>query len=81
MKKLLILTFMLIAGIFVPAYADTMNYIIKQNGSEMVIIPQGSMCPQPVMQKSIYKIEVHPTKMPFYAGKKLPRGKNKICFA
>lgn len=79
MKKLLILTFVLIAGIFAPVFADTMNYTIRQVDNEMVIVPYGSELP--IMQKSIYKIEVYPTKMPFYSGKKLPRGKNKICFA
>ncbi len=79
MKKLLILTIAMIAGIFAPVFADTMNYTIRQIDNEMVIVPYGSQ--QPIMQKSIYKIEVHPTKMPFYSGKKLPRGKNKICFA
>lgn len=78
MKKLLILIFALAASIFVPAFAETLNYTIRQNGSEMVIVPYGSS--QPVMQKSIYKIEVHPSKIPFFAGKKLPRGKNKIYF-
>lgn len=79
MKKLLILTIAMIASIFAPVFADTMNYTIRQIDNEMVIVPYGSQ--QPIMQKSIYKIEVHPTKMPFYSGKKLPRGKNKICFA
>ena len=78
MKKLLILTIAMIAGIFAPVFADTMNYTIRQIDNEMVIVPYGSQ--QPIMQKSIYKIEVHPYKMPFYSGKKLPRGKNKICF-
>lgn len=79
MKKLLILIIALTAGIFAPVFADNMNYTIRQNGDEMVIVPFGSE--MPIMQKSIYKIEVHPTKMPFYSGKKLPRGKNKVCFA
>lgn len=78
MKKQLILIIMLFSGIFAPVYADVMNYTIKQNGSEMVIVPVGSE--QPVIQRSIYKIEVCPSKIPFYTGKKLPRGKNKICF-
>ncbi len=79
MKKLLLLVIALATGVLAPVFADTTNYTIKQIGSEMVIVPYGSQ--QPIMQKSIYKIEVHPTKMPFYSGKKLPRGKNKICFA
>ena len=60
MKKLLILTFVLIAGIFAPVFADTMNYTIRQVGNEMVIVPYGSELP--IMQKSIYKIEVCPSK-------------------
>lgn len=79
MKKLLILIIAITAGVFVPVLADTTNYTIRQVGSEMVIVPYGSE--QPIMQKSIYKIEVHPSKMPFYSGKKLPRGKNKVCYA
>ncbi len=75
MKKLLILVFVLTASIFAPVFADTMNYTIRQEGSEMVIVPN-----KPIIQKTVYKIEVHPYKMPFYSGKKLPRGKNKICF-
>ena len=67
MKKLLILTFVLIAGIFAPVFADTMNYTIRQVDNEMVIVPYGSELP--IMQKSIYNIEVYPTKMPFYSGK------------
>lgn len=78
MKNLLILIVALTTGIFAPVFAETLNYTIRHNGSEMVIVPYGYS--QPVIQKSIYKIEVQPFKSPFYQGKKLPRGKNKIYF-
>ena len=50
MKKLLILVFVLTASIFAPVFADTMNYTIRQEGSEMVIVPN-----KPIIQKTIYK--------------------------
>lgn len=73
MKNLLILLVMLIG--VMPVSAETLNYRIIQNGSEMIIVPSQ----QQLLQKPVYKIENSaPAKIPYYSKKTLPKAKNRM---
>jgi len=77
MKKISILIITLIAGIFLPVSAETLNYRIIQNGSEMIIVPSPSEASIQI-QRPIYKIYSAPAKIPYYSSERtLPKGKNK----
>ena len=72
MKKILILITLLL-GILNPAYAENLNYRIKQEGDTMVIVPYYSA---PSIQKPLYEVEKTPAKIPIYT-KNLPKCKNR----